>query len=974
MHFRNLFALFSVFLILSFILPRPAEAQDETSVYFKKKVVDSNGDPVNNDIPDVLFTAYLNGEQDSLLIENAPRWDGGVSNYDASNNMAGIELQNFHHFGAGDTVTLRFTDRVLGERGAFSQEIDTIPWTDPDPFGQIQLADTNLPQRPQNVSLTVSDNNERTLTWDAESGLTYHVYRRSRLDTIFNGNARNLYIQVASDLDTGSFTDSNIEANKRFGYIVYAENENGTRSVHSPDVFEGQNLKGLQVSSKTATNATLEWESYQPLLGKLAGYNIYRRQEGESFDSNPLAYTGTETEYTDTRLNPGETYYYKVIPRNYDQNEVAKSPEVSVTTEASTDGYMTYANLKTAIVIYAYGPSVRGGDYQMSEDEIEDIKFLLERMREYYWRNTKMQLNLEYDYIVFRDYKELEGNRATSVTETGTHMEEEHGVMNTQYDVVFRLTPSIGGYYSWGATNLLELPGPERRTGFSQVRWPYRDFTIAGFERYPLVFDEVDYNNVGNNLIWTATHENQHSIDGIYNHNDHPEMGHGDFPQLYATTNIENSSIGCCYPGFPDYYSKQFGRRFSFQGTMMRDFRPYKDLQSNWGDIYEAKDADGDGFPDNDPRVPFDEEQFGTPSDDADADGDGYTDKQEAIDGIFEYSHTDPHDPDTDGDGISDGEDKYPRYPIDTRIKTTADGFVPTIDGDLGEWPEHTLVVDTVSKVERNQPFAPKVYMAYSSDSLYVAMDLPECGEPYIRWDFDNDGRWYGTGNLVMDFNLSQGTFSELRTWDASEEARDLDEQINNKNDGVGNGLWDNDGNYLQEFGERILTSQDVNLSIDNSGSGPKIEFAIPQEEKANLNLQDGDQFGFHIDYTDVMNLNLGAKTFDWWSYAYVDLSGLKATDAPADRELAQSFELEQNYPNPFNPTTTIEFALPQSGEVKLKVFDMLGREVATLIDDRKNAGRHKVQFDASSLSSGVYFYRLKAGDKAQINKMTLIK
>ncbi len=974
MNYRRFFPLLIALFVFTYVAPRQVNAQDETSVYFSKKVVDSNGDPVNHEIPTVLFTVFLNGEQDSLLIENAPRWDGGDSNYDAGNNLVGIELQNFTHFSSGDSVHLRFTDRTLEERGSITQEIDTIPWSDPNPFANIQLEQISLPERPQNVELTVSDNHERTLTWDAKSGLTYDVYRRSRLDTIFNGDSRNLYTRVAADLNSGSYTDSNTDADKNFGYIVYAKNSSGVRSVHSPDVFDQNKLTGLQVSNTTARNVTLSWNAYEPFLNKLAGYNIYRRKEGESFRDQPLAYTGTETKYTDTRLEPGVTYYYKVIARNYDMGEMGAPGEVQATTESSTDGYMTYANLKTAVVIYKHTPFVRGGDYQMSDAVEEDVKFLLERMREYYWRNTKMQLNLEFDYIVFEEYKELTDASATSTRETGTHLEEDRGVVNTQYDMVFRITAAVGGFWSWGATNLLELPGPDRRTGFSQVRFPYRDFVIDGFPRYPIVYDEIDYQNVGNNLIWTATHENQHSIDGVYNHNGHPEMGHGDFPQLYAKNKIENSDIGCCYPGFPEYYSKKFGRRFSFQSTMMRDFKAYKDLKSNWGDIYEAKDADGDGMPDDDPRVPLDEERFGSSSTEADADGDGYNDKQEAIDGIFQFSYSDPQDPDSDGDGIIDGKDKYPRYPMDTRIKTTAQGFVPDIDGDVSEWPEHTLVVDTVSKVERNQSFAPKVYMAYSSDSLYVALDLPDHAQPYIRWDFDNNGRWYGSGNTVMDIDVNEGRFDELRTWDASEASRDLEEQNNNKKEGIGKGYWDDSRPYLQEFGGPVVNPGSVNLSVGQSGGGPTIEMAIPRNEDANLPLNEGDTLGFHINYTDVMGLNLGAHTFDWWSYAYVNLSGLKATDVPSEDEIAKGFKLNQNYPNPFNPATTIQYSLAQSSDVELKVYDMLGREVATLVNDQQNAGQHSVKFNASNLSSGVYFYRLTAGQKSRIRKMTLIK
>jgi len=84
--------------------------------------------------------------------------------------------------------------------------------------------------------------------------------------------------------------------------------------------------------------------------------------------------------------------------------------------------------------------------------------------------------------------------------------------------------------------------------------------------------------------------------------------------------------------------------------------------------------------------------------------------------------------------------------------------------------------------------------------------------------------------------------------------------------------------------------------------------------------------------------------------------------------------QLHQNYPNPFNPSTTIEFNIPKTGEVTLKVFNILGEEVATLISDRLSAGSYSYEWDASSLVSGVYLYRLQAGDYIETRKMILMK
>lgn len=95
---------------------------------------------------------------------------------------------------------------------------------------------------------------------------------------------------------------------------------------------------------------------------------------------------------------------------------------------------------------------------------------------------------------------------------------------------------------------------------------------------------------------------------------------------------------------------------------------------------------------------------------------------------------------------------------------------------------------------------------------------------------------------------------------------------------------------------------------------------------------------------------------------------------AENSRSLPQDFRLEQNYPNPFNPTTTISFALPQTSEVILKVFNALGREVATVVEEELHAGTHDFTFNADNLPSGVYFYRLKAKSFSQVKRMTLLK
>lgn len=99
-----------------------------------------------------------------------------------------------------------------------------------------------------------------------------------------------------------------------------------------------------------------------------------------------------------------------------------------------------------------------------------------------------------------------------------------------------------------------------------------------------------------------------------------------------------------------------------------------------------------------------------------------------------------------------------------------------------------------------------------------------------------------------------------------------------------------------------------------------------------------------------------------------------KLTDVENTEEIVKDYRLEQNFPNPFNPSTSISYSIPTNEFVNLAVFDILGREVKTLVNEQKNAGKYKIQFNASNLATGVYIYRIKAGQFEQTRKLILIK
>lgn len=125
------------------------------------------------------------------------------------------------------------------------------------------------------------------------------------------------------------------------------------------------------------------------------------------------------------------------------------------------------------------------------------------------------------------------------------------------------------------------------------------------------------------------------------------------------------------------------------------------------------------------------------------------------------------------------------------------------------------------------------------------------------------------------------------------------------------------------------------------------------------------------VEFSDQSGLTTHLPSFNAGSVS-VQLS----TDINDDNNglFPDRFDLAQNYPNPFNPATTIDYSLAKAGDISLKVYNVIGQEVATLVDTRQSAGVHSVTFDAANYPSGVYFYKLVHAEGAQTRKMLLVK
>ncbi len=199
-----------------------------------------------------------------------------------------------------------------------------------------------------------------------------------------------------------------------------------------------------------------------------------------------------------------------------------------------------------------------------------------------------------------------------------------------------------------------------------------------------------------------------------------------------------------------------------------------------------------------------------------------------------------------------------------------------------------------------------------------------------------------------------------------------------------------------EEGAEIEITSPEQTIAIaweptvDLNDDPVIYQFLLLPDVAQLLSDNDGAETTLTLSGQDILNLMGGAEsvTLDWTVrttdqttdlIVSVDTNTVTFTDKVTDVEdlvtIPTEFFVDQNYPNPFNPTTTIQFGLPEAADVDLRIYDILGREVAVLINSRSmNAGYHTAIFNANALASGHYIYKLTTGKKTEIKKMLLLK
>jgi hypothetical protein len=207
-------------------------------------------------------------------------------------------------------------------------------------------------------------------------------------------------------------------------------------------------------------------------------------------------------------------------------------------------------------------------------------------------------------------------------------------------------------------------------------------------------------------------------------------------------------------------------------------------------------------------------------------------------------------------------------------------------------------------------------------------------------------------------------------------------------------GQFEDQTNYiipveLSSFTASLLNNNSVQLkwitatSLNNHGFEIEKSFSPAQNQGNDSTLFVWERIGFiesmgnsttpnEYSFTDITNQN---SSISKYRLKIIDLDGsFTYSDVVEVKTIPTSFDLAQNYPNPFNPSTIIRWQSPIASHQSLKVYDILGNEVATLVDEFKPAGNYEVEFNSENLASGVYIYRLQTAEFTETKKMVLLR
>jgi hypothetical protein len=440
---------------------------------------------------------------------------------------------------------------------------------------------------------------------------------------------------------------------------------------------------------------------------------------------------------------------------------------------------------------------------QIGPEEVERIRAGMELTRQFYWRNSGCRLDIPLEFLALsRPLADEEfGNDGLLWPQFLEPVLREERIDQEPYGLFFATYPPLEGGGNYGAMTMFG------GRGYSFATYPLRTSVV-----YPGTDPSVNYAGT-----WLLCHELQHSVDLVgYEKSGCDEMWHGDKPLDCAVLE---------------------GQQFSYQAGIFRSFDRYLEIKEPWGHLIEIVDADGDGFPDMDSRLPMDEARFGSSPASNDTDGDGLDDLGEFTAGI--YTGSDPSNPDTDGDGILDGDDPLPLYDFAVDV--------PCADLTVGEAVAHGRAPHSSRLFwTGDTSFHCSTWLGWQDDALVVALRMSTPTKTVVELDAANDGWWHGKDNYFVRYDAEHDSLS-VAVMDATRETR----QHNLESGGYEVEMWDSDPRYVAWRG-RLVEPESITCRSDSDGGGLNLEIAIPPSDRTGLTLKAGETIRVRIYFPDV--------------------------------------------------------------------------------------------------------------------------
>lgn len=308
-------------------------------------------------------------------------------------------------------------------------------------------------------------------------------------------------------------------------------------------------------------------------------------------------------------------------------------------------------------------------------------------------------------------------------------------------------------------------------------------------------------------------------------------------------------------------------------------------------------------------------------------------------------------------------------------------------DGDLSEWWDSGIrpwvlkpEVNNVASgaITDSTDLKATVYLAIDDDNLYVAADVID--DSYHGWD--GTGNWWDNDAFEFFIGLydSRGAKHSGNQRGAEPDYKLQFHDQGIVNEYIGPTIWtvDDPEFYMEDFGGVDYVIE-ASVPLDSIAGDDDVRFhplrgmRIPIE----LYFHDNDNGAWEGNLAwSPYNTDLAWQSPTQWSFTWIGDTTDIVTNAidVADGNILKSYRLEQNYPNPFNPTTRIEYTIPHSGNVTIRVFNMMGQQVDELVNDYQVKGKYNVVWNAEGMPSGVYFYQIHSGVFSKTKKMMLIK